>query len=68
MIAALFFRSNFENAVECLALRNSKKLITITKISSEDAAPSYIQKFSVMHSIKAKVLTNAQFSWVTSKN
>ena len=46
LIAALFFRSNFENTVKSLALRNSKTLITMILISSAEAAPSLYSKTS----------------------
>ena len=69
LIATLFLRSNFENTVECLALRNSKTLITIIQISSEDAAPSLYSKISCHTQYKSKSFNKyAQFSLVTSKN
>ena len=54
LIAALFFRSNFESTVECLALCNYETFITILQISSEDAAPSLYSKISCHIQYKSK--------------
>ena len=67
MIAALFLRSNFENTVESLAFRNSKTLITMIQISSEESLKRYQLRLLLVYA-KKEVISVVVLSRVKQMN